>query len=110
MIKGIPVILYDLKEIGKDDFGAPIYEEHLSVVHDVLVAPASSDDITSSTSLYGKKAVYTLGIPKGDAHVWEDREVEFFGQRWKTFGFSTCGIDELIPLRWNRKVMVEAYG
>lgn len=110
MIEGISVVLHDLEETGKDDFGAPIYKEKLTIVKDVLVAPASDTDIISSTNLYGKKAVYTLAIPKGDKHVWEDRKVEFFGKTWKTFGFGTCGIDELIPLRWNKKVMVEAYG
>lgn len=110
MLTGINVTLIERKEVGKDDFGAPIYEEKPVIVRDVLVAPASDSDIVSSTQLYGKKAVYTLAIPKGDEHEWEDKEVEFFGKSWKTFGFGTCGIDGLIPLRWNKKVMVEAYG
>lgn len=109
MLQGINVILYDQKEVGKDDFGTPIYEENPVVVRDVLIAPASDTDIISSTNLYGKKAVYTLAIPKGDTHDWEDREVEFFGKSWKTFGCGVCGIDALIPLRWNKKVMVETY-
>ncbi|MDG4813681.1 hypothetical protein P8629_11795, partial [Hydrogenovibrio sp. 3SP14C1] len=67
------------------------------LVDNVLVAPALSDDVINQLNLTGKKAVYTLGIPKGDTHDWEDKEVEFFGQRWRTFGFVTEGIDDLNP-------------
>ena len=61
-------------------------------------------------NLTGKKAVYTLAIPKGDTHDWEDKEVKFFGKRWRTFGIPLEGIEQLIPLDWNKKVMVERYG
>ena len=94
----------------EDPFGNPIYTDAKIPVENVLVAPTSSDDIINQQSLTGKVAVYTLAIPKGDTHSWEDKEVEFFGQRWKTFGFSTDGIEDLIPLSWNKKVMVERYG
>lgn len=110
IIKGITVILKELREIGTDPFGAPLYEPEEVPVENVLVSPASSTDITDAMSMYGKKAVYTLGIPKGDAHDWEDTEVSFFGQTFRTFGFVTEGIEENIPLEWNRKIMVERYG
>jgi len=93
-----------------DPFGAPVVKDVEILVDNVLVAPALSDDVINQLNLTGKKAVYTLGIPKGDTHDWEDKEVEFFGQRWRTFGFVTEGIDDLIPLSWNKKVMVERYG
>ena len=76
----------------------------------MLVAPASADDIVSQLNLTGKKAVYTLAIPKGDKHNWLDRRVQFFGETWQTFGFPVKGIEENIPLDWNEKVMVEKYG
>lgn len=109
MIKGIPILLYEITKIGEDGFGAPIYEEIPIIVENVLVAPSSPEEITTSTNICGKKAVYTLAIPKKDDHVWEDRTVEFFGAQWRTFGFSVIGIEELIPLLWNKKVMVERY-
>lgn len=108
-IKGITITLYDSVEIGKDPIGDPIFEDKAIKVENVLVAPASTDDVTSQMSLTGKKAVYTLGIPKGDIHDWKDKEVEFFGERWRTFGLPIQGIDSLIPLEWNKKVMVERY-
>ncbi|WP_434779956.1 hypothetical protein [Enterococcus thailandicus] len=109
-IKGITIILVDKVKTGTDPFGNPIYEDGDIEVENVLVSPTSSDDIVNQMTLTGKKAVYTLGIPKGDTHDWEDKEVKFFGERWRTFGFPTEGIEDLIPLDWNKKVMVERYG
>lgn len=110
MIKGITVILVVEEQVGVDGFNAPIYETSEVEIENVLVAPASSDDIVTTQDLTGKKAVYTLAIPKGDNHNWIDAKVRFFGQEWKTFGFPLEGIEENIPLDWNKKVMVEQYG
>ena len=110
MIKGISVLLYVKQQTGIDGFHRPVYEELPEIVENVLVAPVSSDDIVNSQELLGKKAVYTLAIPKGDTHNWEDVTVEFFGRKWKSFGFSIEGIEANIPLDWNKKVMVESYG
>ena len=110
MIKGITVILLQKKQVGVDGFNRPIYEYEEISVDNVLVAPASTDDIVTSQDLTGKKAVYTLAIPKGDIHNWEDTIVRFFGAQWKTVGFPLEGIEENIPLDWNKKVMVERYG
>jgi hypothetical protein len=99
-----------LTKTGTDPFGNPIYEETDIDVENVLVSPTSTDDIVNQLTLTGKKAVYTLAIPKGDTNDWEDKEVKFFGKRWRTFGFPIEGIEDLIPLDWNKKVMVERYG
>lgn len=109
MLKGITVTLISKTQAGTDPFGAPIYSDVMTEVDNVLVAPASSDDIVNQMSLTGRKAVYQLAIPKGDEHNWENAEVLFFGQRWRTFGIPLEGIEELIPLAWNKKVMVERY-
>ena len=109
LIKGITVTLINKKEVGKDPFGSPIYDDVEIEVDNVLVSPVSTEDIVHTLELTGKKAVYTLAIPKGDENDWEDAEVIFFGERWRTFGFVTQGIDHLIPLDWNKKVMVERY-
>lgn len=109
-IKGITVALINKVETGKDPFGKPIYEDSEILVDNVLVSPTSSDDIVNQLNLTGKKAVYTLAIPKGDTHIWEDQEVRFFGKRWRVFGAEQQGIEEMIPLDWNKKVTVERYG
>lgn len=108
-IKGITVTLYDKIKVGADPFGNPLYEETPVEIENVLVSPSVSADIVDTLDLNGKKGVYTLAIPKGDTHEWADRKVNFFGRDWKTFGFALGGIEELIPLEWNKKIQVEAY-
>lgn len=109
MIKGVPIILCEKEKVGTDQFNQPIYEEKEIIVENVLIAPSTTDDIVTSTDLVGKKAVYTLAIPKGDTNDWENQRVKFFGNTWLVFGFTLQGIDENIPLQWNKKVMVERY-
>lgn len=110
MIKGITVTLFERVAVGLDEFNHEIYEPRATEVHDVLVAPVSSEDNVSNESLYGKKATYRLCIPKGDTHEWEDCEVEIMGKRYRVFGFAEEYIEANLPLRWNKKVLVERYG
>jgi len=109
-IKGSTVILVDKIEKSKDPFGQSIYEELEIEVENVLISPTLSEDIVNRLTLTGKQAVYTLAIPKGDTHSWEDKEVKFFGERWRVFGIPLEGIEENMPLDWNKKVTVERYG
>ena len=108
-IKGITVTLINKKEIGKDPFDNPIVEDVEIEVGNVLVKPTSTEDIVNTKDLTGRTAVYTLAIPKGDTNTWENQEVKFFGKRWRVFGIPKQGIEELIPLDWNKKGMVERY-
>ena len=122
-IRGITVTLYERHKVDNDPFDAPIYECIPIDVENVLISPASGTEVVEKESLYGKKAVYNLGIPKGDVHEFKrngivmsdelmqfiGKEVEFFGKRWKVFGPVLEGIEENIPLRWNKKVTVERY-
>lgn len=110
MLHGITVTLYEKTPAGADAFGAPVYTETPVEVKNVLVGEPSADDIVGELQLYGKRIAYTLGIPKGDAHSWDDVTVEFFGRKFRTYGGVVEGIDDLIPLAWNRKVKVERYG
>ena len=98
-----------MTQTGTDPFDAPIYTETPIEVDNVLVSPSTTQETLDAVNLYGKKAVYTLAIPKGDTHEWENRKVEFFGQSWRAFSIVTEGIDANIPLSWNKKVMVERY-
>ena len=108
-IHGIPITLIDKQVVSTDPFGSPVVKDVEITIDNVIVAPATTDDVTSQMSLTSKKISYTLGIPKGDANDWENKEVRFFGKRWKTVGIPLEGIEELIPLEWNKKVMVERY-
>ena len=109
-MKGITIILHDLVETGSDGFGKPIYEEVPVTVDDVLVAPMTDTEILETFNLTGRKAEYQLGILKGDTHDWSaGKKVSFFGKDWRIIGIPLEGIDDLIPLRWNKKVKVERY-
>ena len=109
MIKGITIKLYEKTKTEEDEFNHPIFEETAVDVENVLVAPASSEGMVTDQDLQGKKEVYVLAIPKGDTHEWKDRKVEFFGRTFKTVNVPEEGIEDLIPLDWNKKVKVERY-
>lgn len=106
MLKGITVKLYGETLASTNDLGEEIFTKTEINVNNVLVAPATNEEILDAVNLYGKKAVYTLAIPKGDTNDWLDKDVEFFGETWQTFGIPQEGIEALIPLSWNKKVMV----
>lgn len=109
-MKGTTVQVVVKTQAGTDPFGAPIYEESLEDVKDVLVGQPTTDDVTSTLELTGKKIAYVLGIPKGDDHIWTDTDVIIWGERFRTIGFPQTGIQENIPLRWGQNVKVERYG
>lgn len=100
--------MFERTRIGTDPFGHPLWKETPVEVNDVLVAPMSDEEVVDTLNLTGRRAVYQLGIPKGDIHDWEDRKVLFFGTLWRVIGKPTLGIEEMIPLRWNKKVKVES--
>lgn len=104
------MVLYQPTQTGVDAFNAPVYSEKAVTIDNVLVTPVSTEDILSGIQLYGKHAVYELCIPKGDTHDWENKTVEFFGQKWRTIGFAAEYISANLPLDWNRKIKVERYG
>jgi hypothetical protein len=108
-MRGITVTLHNRVQNGTDAFNRPIYEESTTTVDNVLIGEPSTEDIVNEMNLSGKRLAYTLAIPKGDDHEWKDAVVEFFGERFRTFGAPTQGIDHLIPLQWNKKVKVERY-
>lgn len=108
-MRGIEITLYDKTQTGVDAFGHPIYEDAEITVDNVLIGEPATEEVIDILNLTGKHLAYTLAIPKGDTHVWTDRKVSFFGETFKTIGAPTQGIDDLIPLCWNKKVRVERY-
>lgn len=110
LIKGITVILHEKTLAGINSLGEEIYTETAVPVDDVLVAPVSAEDQVNNHTVFGKHAVYQLAIPKGDKHNWLDAQIEIFGETFRSFGPYEQGIEENIPLRWNKKIKVEKYG
>lgn len=116
-LQGIDVYIHTEVQTGTDPFGAPVIEEQLVRVENVLIGEPSTDDIITSTQLYGKQIQYMLGIPKGDTNDWMDKKVSWtdaYGNEHtaKTFGFPITGIEANIPpqIPWHMKVRCEKYG
>lgn len=98
---------------GVDAFNADIFRTEEVEVSGVLIGEPTTDDITTSINLYGKKAGVTLAIPKGDTHKWTDTLVRLpapWSATYRTIGEPRYGIEENIPLEWNAKVLLEKYG
>ena len=109
-MRGTSVVLHVRTQTGTDAFNNPVYSETVTTVNNVLIGQPETDEVTSSIDLYGKKIEYMLGIPKGDTHDWEDTVVEFFGNKYQTFGTVIQGIEANIPTPWHKKVRVCRYG
>ncbi len=113
MIKGITIKIIKKTQIGTDWANTPVYKETEEDVENVLVGEPSADDVVNTLNLHGKHVAYMLAIPKGDEHDWTDTEVILptpFAGRYRTIGEATAGIENNIPLLWNKKVKVERYG
>jgi hypothetical protein len=107
LIKGTTVTLYEKTQTGTDPFGAPVYSTTPAVVDNVLIGQPSAEELTSELNLTGRRISYVLGIPKGDAHQWENQLVEFFGETFRTFGAIERGIEENVPGPWHFKIKCE---
>ena len=104
-MRGITVTLTKRTQTGTDPFGMPIYTDTTESVADVLVGEPSTDDVTNSITMYGKKIAYTLAIPKGDTHTWEDTFVTLpapFEGIYHTIGYPTAGIEANIQIEIGR--------
>ena len=110
MLKGITIQLSVKELMGSDPFGMRTEKETLVDIPGCLVGQPSSDDITQTMEMYGKKIAYVVGVPKGDNHTWEDTDVIIWGERFHTIGFPETGIQENIPLAWGKNVKVERNG
>lgn len=106
-MKGIEVELYE--QIGTDGLGKPLYADEPETVANVLVGAPDTGQVVGDVQLYGRRLAYTLAIPKGDTHRWENALVEFWGQRFRAYGGVTEGMEALLPLSWNKQVRVERY-
>lgn len=107
MIRGIPIELEVRTPVGPDAFNSETFISQWITVENVLVAPEASQAMPEAQDLTGRKATYQLAIPKGDTNQWENARVRFFGRTWRVLGVPVEGIEAMIPLQWNRKVMVE---
>ena len=108
MIKGATVVLHERTLDGTDAIGSPVYKTTDTNVSDVLWYPSTVDDVIDQTRLEGTKELYTLCIPKGNTNTWLENTVTFNSKTYHCYAESEF-IEENLPLRWNKKVLVERY-
>lgn len=113
-MRGQTVTLWKRTEGEPDAFGNPTYTEEAVTVENVLIGEPTTDDITSSATLYGKQIRFMLGIPKGDPNNWENRKVSWVDSYGRTvttvtFGFPITGVEANIPGPWHMKVRCGDY-
>lgn len=109
-MKGVTVTLKSKTQTGLDDFGQPTYTETDIAIADVLVGEPSTEDVQNALTAYGKRIAYTLAIPKGDSNNWYKAKVVLpapWNATFNVIGDATIGIEDNIPLRWNKKVHIE---
>lgn len=104
------VRLHVKTKTGVDGMNNPVYDDSTVEVSGVLIGQPTTEEVTSSIALYGKRLSFVLALPKGDTHDWTDTEVEFWGRKFRTYGDVIEGIEENVPTPWHRKVMVERFG
>ena len=107
-IKGVSVVLHTRTVKENDPLGNPIYKTEDVTVNNVLWNVSTADDLIDSTRLEGTKELYTLAIPKGNANTWLENTVTFNNKTYHCYAESE-GMDDLTPLEWNKKVLVERY-
>ena len=104
------VLLHVKTKTGVDGMNNPVYDDATVEVRGVLIGQPTTEEVTSSIALYGKRLSFVLALPKGDTHDWTDTEVEFWVRKFRTYGDVIEGIEENVPTPWHRKVMVERFG
>lgn len=105
-LKGVTVTLIR-RDFALDGFNYPTWTETREEVANVLIGEPTQSESENSAGVKEARAQYTLAIPKGDTHDWQDCVVEFWGKRWRQTGQPVQGIENLIPLSWNQKITVE---
>ncbi|MCQ2211310.1 MAG: hypothetical protein MJZ34_13580 [Paludibacteraceae bacterium] len=109
VIKGETIKLYIQTITGQDAFGADIVTEEAIEIPNVVISPTTQEAIINELQLYGKHSVYTLCIPKDDRNDWDNKTIEFWGKKYRSFGAIEQYMEHMLPLEWNKKVRVELY-
>lgn len=108
-LKGEPVVLVERIDTGEtDEFGTTIFEDAETTIENVLINSSTASEILDTTNLTGSKNLYTLAIPKADSHDWMNNHVKFWNKEWNVIS-ETQGDEDMTPLDWNKKVIVERY-
>lgn len=107
---GEVVILKYRDETKSDPFGQPEYREYEDVINNVLVSPATEDDIESNRP-EGIEVIYTLSIPKvyayeNDIEKFRKAKIEVRGRDYVVVGQPSYFDEVNCPTEWCMSVKV----
>ena len=104
MIRGETVIVVHKVKAGMDAFHVPTYTFETETVPNVLVSPASTDDLEAIARPEGDTVALALHFPKTYTASLRGSLVEVRGRRYEIQGDPQSYMDENTPGAWNRPV------
>lgn len=106
---GETVTITQRSEVGRDGFNNPIFEDTETDVENVLVAPATGDDVIESVRPEGSEVKYTLYFPKTFVGKLENERVKVRGDWLDVIGCPDCFDLNNCPTDWNMVVKVGVF-
>lgn len=94
------------KEVGKDPFNAPIYENVRENVAGVLVTPGATSDLDASRP-EGVRVVYTINFPKGYGKTLKGCLVQYLEDTYRVIGDPQPYMGDGTPGPWDMPAEVE---
>jgi hypothetical protein len=105
MIKGSRIEIHNPIETGTDTFNIPTTKWGLeAVLGDVLVAPASTQDVEGTIRPNGDEITMDFYIPKTYTASLRGRQIHHQGNIYEVIGDPQPYPEENTPTRWNRVV------
>lgn len=106
MITGEPVTIRRKVATGYDFFGAETADYTIEIIDNVIIAPATSTDLTDDLRPNGVRILYTVHIPRDYRKSLRDTEFYINGQWLMSAGDPQAYKDYAFDLPWNRGVSV----
>lgn len=106
MFTGEPVTIRRKITIGTDDFGAELVDYQGETIDNVIIAPATSSDLSDDLRPNGVKIMYTVHIPREYTESLKDTEFLIGGQWLRSVGDPQPYRDYVFKMPWNRGVSV----
>lgn len=106
LLEGVDIVVIRRMPTGNTDaMGEPAIKERREIVHDVLWAPRSSDDMDDPQRPHGDVDDIKLHFPKAYTASLAGCDIEVDGSRYRVQGDPEGFPPHLTPGRWNRPVI-----
>jgi len=107
LLEGETVVVIQRAEVGRGAGNTPIYTTVEETVDNVLISPASTDDVIESNRPDGTELVWNLDFPKTFTGPLRGCRVRVRGEEFHVVGDPRPYLPTLTPGQWNRPVKVE---